>query len=251
MRKIMYFCLLLLIYLFSLACEEDGSRDIFNNGNVNKESDSSVDFDTSSMVEGVFKLKNFISTYWEVGSIVLSHYTQNQSDLPVIEVSFDGLKYATGSLKHTQLSEQLGDTCYYCYSNPAFGVVNDEINSIDIVCNEYYDAEHGKGSSLLDIASVVLSSPYNYLKNGYKDEIQEERYDELYNYFAVYGISFIPHYEITYDNLLNISSKGIKFFDLNFYIILAQLPEKHGTYTFEVSIKLSQKTLTGKVEMEL
>ena len=240
MRKVLYFCLLLLIYFFSLACEKDASHDTVIDGNVNKESDSSVDFDTSSMVEGVFKLKNFISTYWEVGSIVLSHYTQNQSDLPVIEVSFDGLKYATGSLKHTQLSEQLGDTCYYGYSNPTFGVVNDEINSIDIVCNESYDAEHGKGSSLLDIASVVLSSPYNYLKNGYKDEIQEERYDEFYNYFAVYGISFIPHYEITYDNLLNISSKCIKFFDLNFYIILTQLPEKHGTYTFDVSIKLSK-----------
>ncbi len=147
--------------------------------------------------------------------------------------------------KFEQFANQYGDTCFnkqvVPYSNQA---IPDNIVEIDIVCNEDYNAEHKQGSSLSDITDFYCGSFFEYIQNKYKEEksIVTQFMRDNYIGFDAYDVKYCP--------TTNVNGENIQLFDPYCYLGFNTLPEKSGTYTFEVTIKLSGKTLKNTVTME-
>ena len=204
---------------------------------------------------GIVKSKNFIFSYFDADSVTLEQGSNSKGALPVIIVRTGGTEYnpEINEPQYNQICEQYGDTCYYGYNDPTYEAVNDGIKDIDIVCNEIFDEEHGEGSSLSDIVSVLTYSPYNYIASNYKTaQLPAEGYELVPGVVKKCGITIQTSYgyETKLTKMQNISSEDIKLFFPVSYFIFDKLPSQSGTYTFVVTVKLSDKTLSGTVKME-
>ena len=150
------------------------------------------------ILEGIVRREHFINRYYDVNDVTIGRRGVNhESDYFVISILVNGSKYSSNDDKYNQIAKQIGDTCWNGYNDPSYAAVNDEIKAIDVTCVDAYDDKHGEGSSLSDIATVVLASPYNFIKSGYKDERKYEEIDSIADYYRQYFISFINHYDIT------------------------------------------------------
>ena len=218
-----------------------------------------LQIDSSTALEDVLYgdlvYKHLIWSYYDAHNIELNQLSCWTGLLPAVMVNIYGTEYKISEEKYTSLSEQYGDTCYYGYSDPTFKVVNDRIESIDIVCNEIFDNEHGKGSSVSDVISVVVSSPYNYIVSNYnRSKISGLSYEQIPNVVTdgCKGMLLTDDYgyEVKTAKIQNIGFENIKLFYPYLYFVFDKLPSQSGTYTFVVTIKLSDKTLSGTVKME-
>ena len=160
-------------------------------------------------------------------------------------------KYTSNDDQYNQIAKQIGDTCWNGYNDPSYAAVNDEIKAIDVICVDAYDDKHGEGSSLSDIATVVLASPYNFIKSGYKDERKQEEIESIKDYYRPYYISFIDHYDITSVNMNDLGSTNVKYFDPEIFIIFNKLPAEKGIYRFYVTVKFSDKKFKKMVTINL
>ena len=144
------------------------------------------------------------------------------------------------------IAKRIGDTCFNQESVLlSHCVANDTIMSIDVVCNEDFDGTHKAGHSVSDIVDFYGSSPYNFIRNGYNHTQSGGCYTQI---MKDYGLGIDS--ELTMCRITDIAAENVKFFDTHFYLVFDKLPAKSGTYTFDVSIKLSKKTLQNTVTME-
>ncbi|MBQ3657484.1 MAG: hypothetical protein II956_11655 [Bacteroidales bacterium] len=184
-------------------------------------------------LDGVEGLSNYAE---KVGAADFVY--EGMGALPVGYVSKDGnpeiipvdkkelsLMVRENAKKFLQFAEQYGDTCFNRRVVPFSQLaVPDNIVEIDVICNEDYNAEHKQGSSLSDITDFYCNSFFGYIQSKYQQE---------------------PNNCLTD----NINGENIQLFDPYCFLSFNQLPEKSGTYTFEVTIKLSGKTLKNTVTM--
>ena len=142
-----------------------------------------------------------------------------------------------------QYAKQLGDTTFAGSDKLVpFGhtVVVNIITGIEVFCNDDFDSNHKKGSSISDILTFYGSSPAAYVKRGYK---WTER-----NYDLPKGVGY--SYELITCNAAVIAENDVDFIDYYFYLYFDQLPDNPGTYTFDVVIKFTDKELKNTVTMQ-
>ncbi|MBQ5476968.1 MAG: hypothetical protein IIT64_04120, partial [Bacteroidaceae bacterium] len=143
------------------------------------------------------------------------------------------------------IAKRIGDTCFNQESVLlSHCVANDTILGIDVLCNEDFDDTHKAGCSASDIVDFYGSSPYDFIRNGYKGSISGG-YTQV---MKDYGLGIDS--ELVMCRIANIAAANVTFFDYHFYLVFTTPPTQSGTYTFDVSIKLSKKTLTNTVKME-
>ncbi len=218
---------------------------------------------------------NYIDAYIDADSIHVTQYVHDKKQ-PVIWVFVEGMRYDSrgwsgetnyerimGDLatynkeKYAKLKEenrkvfdsiarQVGDTSFPRITGIPFEpcLVNDTIMGIDVVCNEDYDDTHKAGCSVADILDFYGSSPYEYIQNGYKDTKPDVR-PQIVN---EYGLGII--WQVTTCRIANIPDENLKFFQPSFFLVFDKLPAEGGAYTFDVTMKLSKKTLKNTVTME-
>ena len=260
MKRLLQFAMATMM-LFA-ACEKDA--------NVSSADDTTATPDVVS--RGHY---NYIDAYIDGDSISGCQYVHDEKQ-PVIWVFVEGMRYDSrgwsggdnyetnqdsvvpinrdvlAKLKEENrkvfdsIAKQIGDTCFPHRTEIPFvpTLVNDTIMGIDVVCREDYDNAHRAGCSVSDIVDFYGSSPYEYIQNGYKDTSPAEIFPSVNNYKL--GITW----RVTTSNIANIADVKMKFFDHHFYLVFTKLPTKSGIYTFEVTMKLSKKTLKNTVTME-
>ena len=205
-----------------------------------------------SPIKGIVRREHFINRYYDINDVTIGRRGVNhESDYFVISILVNGSKYTSNDDQYNQIAKQIGDTCWNGYNDPSYAAVNDEIKAIDVICVDAYDDKHGEGSSLSDIATVVLASPYNFIKSGYKDERKQEEIESIKDYYRPYYISFIDHYDITSVNMNDLGSTNVKYFDPEIFIIFNKLPAEKGIYRFYVTVKFSDKKFKKMVTINL
>lgn len=106
--------------------------------------------------------------------------------------------------------------------------INDSLSHISIVCDKDINPNHPAGTELNDIFTFKAKTVYNIIQQNY-NSYEAEKIE-------------IPAKEVNFAKTRIIHPEC--------ELVLNQLPEKSGTYTFEVTIKLSEKTLKNTVTME-
>ena len=168
---------------------------------------------------------------------------------PSIAVMFDGYGYDSKGSGGTddyaifkQHSDILGDSLFSGLLIPFSNrIIIGELMEINVLTNDDFDEEHKSGSSVSDIITFYGSSPVDYIKNGYKSTKE-------YSTYLPEGISF--KYDLIKCNASKISQENVNYIDYHFSLCFDRLPSSPGSYTFEIEIQLSQKTLKNKVTME-
>ena len=168
---------------------------------------------------------------------------------PYIAVMFDGYQYDCKGWGGTEdyaifkkHSDILGDSLFSGLLIPFSNrIIIGELMEINVVTIDDFDEEHKSGSSVSDIITFYGSSPVDYIKNGYKSTKE-------YSKDLPAGISYV--YDLIKYNASSIGQEKVSYIDYYFFLCFDRLPSSPGTYTFEIEIKLSQKTLKNKVTME-
>jgi hypothetical protein len=182
------------------------------------------DKDEKTMYSGAFYSQNLIRCYLDCDEIVLEG-VENW-----INVLFDGKDYnaVKTPAKFDSLAKVNNDVDY---NNMVVGFnesINDSIFSISIKCDKDIDGAHLAGTELNDLFTFKGKTYYTVIQNHYN------KYDA---------------------DRLQMSAKDVtpaktRVMCHYFSLTLDKLPAKSGTYTFDVSIKLSKKTLKNTVTME-
>lgn len=276
---------LLIVLVFFASCEEETEVPAKNDtttttttkpnfSTTSKDGETVVSQNDEPPVDGTVFSKYYLDVYVDADTIITIQQTFYEK-LPVITVAVEGLQYdsrgwsgktnyernggnlaASGKRNAESLQKEnfnvfdsiaklIGDTCFYNSGVPfARSVVNDTIMGIEVVCNEDYDDMHKAGCSVSDIIDFYGSSPYEYIQNGYKEIEPENRPQIVFDY----GLGTI--WDVTNCNISDIADAKLKYFEDHFYLVFVKLPAQSGTYTFDVSLQLSQKTLKNTVTME-
>ncbi len=281
MKQLIIFVLLIGL-VFCASCEKETeapSTDVTtpsksNSSTSSKEGRIDVSQDNEFPIDGTVFSKYYIDVYVDADTVITMQQTFYEKK-PVIMVSMEGIKYDSKGWSGTtnyerkgghlaalskgdaellekenfsvfdSIAKHIGDTCFNSSSVPlGRSVVNDTIMDIEVVCNEDFDDMHKAGSSLSDIIDFYGSSPYEYIKNGYKEMKPLIRSQIVLDY----GLGII--WQVVNCGISDIADVNLKYFQDYFYLVFDELPTQRGTYTFEVSIKLSKKELKNTVTVE-
>lgn len=145
---------------------------------------------------------------------------------------------------YQQYAEQLGDTAFprtIIRERSLEIVAVNKIAGIEVICNEDFDENHKAGSSVSDILTFKGDSPVNYIKSGYKIHGEKETTPQTFSRAFAYEQIIV--------NAADISEKNIQFYDYSFDLSFNKLPEKSGTYTFNVVMKFTDKELKTTITM--
>ena len=204
---------------------------------------------------------SFIQGFVDADVLYTSQNNNIDGELyPGMYVYMDGATYDWNGMcfgdekhdKHTievfkKYSEQLGDTLMpqseasWHYSPCNITVIVNEITDIEVICNEDFDENHKKGSSVSDILTFYGSTPVKYIKRGYTWIGQTRHVPQ--------GIR--SHYpDLIISNAADIAENDVAFYDEMFLLYFDQLPDNPGTYTFDVTIKFTDKELRNEVTMK-
>jgi hypothetical protein len=118
-----------------------------------------------------------------------------------------------------------------------------------MIAIDAFDDNHGEGSSLSDITTVVVSSPYNYIQAGYKDKSIVSDDNSLSEFLESNGIYIQNHYEATCVKMKDFTTQNVKLFAPQIYIIFDDRPAKEGLYRFYITVNLSDKKFKEMVQM--
>ena len=177
---------------------------------------------------GIGHSKYMIDTYIECDSISILPFDNH------LKINFLGnTLWACNKIdfvKFYPIAKANNDTSFNDIITPGcYASINDSLSQINIICDKDIDENHLAGTELNDIFMFKAFSVYNVIQRHY-----ESRKADFIQ---------IPASEVNFSNTRVIFR--------NCELVLTQLPEKHDTYTFDISIKLSKKTFTNKVEMKL
>ncbi|MBO7461322.1 MAG: hypothetical protein J6T96_01865 [Bacteroidales bacterium] len=173
---------------------------------------------------GAYFSQNLISCYLDCDEIILQ-VVENR-----INVLFDGkdITAVKTPAKFDSLAKVNNDVDYNDLIVSQNISINDSISSICIKCDKDIDANHLAGSELNDLFTFKGETYYTVIKN---------------------------HYDKYEADSLQMSAKDVTSAKTRVMCHVCSLtldtpPAKSGTYTFDVTIKLSKKTLTNTVTME-
>ncbi len=243
--KTLIYLLLFAVCVFC-SCEKE-SQPALNSYIDNPESEQPLSWETG-----------FIQGYLDADTICgwQEHDTDNMSVLfPKMHFWLEGTTYfdnphwvTEGSRLYQKYAEQLGDTAFprtiiRGRDRREIMAIN-KILGIEVICNVDFDNDHKAGSSVSDLLTFRGNSPVNYIKNGYK----------FFGEIETTPQTFSEHHWSAYEeiavNAAKISDKDVQFYEYYFDLSFDQLPEKPGTYTFDVIVKFTEKELKTTVTMK-
>ncbi len=184
---------------------------------------------------------------YEVDPVLPVGYIPKDDESVVLPVDRDEMRATMKEnvRKFYELAKLLGDTCFKGELSPlSHHVIKDSIFAIDVICNDDFDENHKKGDSVNDIITFYGSTPYHYVTNGYNwlckyplSAVPDGLFGKIYRDFIICKVDDIAEQETKY---------CCNFFSLYF----DKLPEKTGTYTFDVIVKFTEKELKTTVTMK-
>lgn len=173
---------------------------------------------------GAYFSKNLIGCYLDCDEVILQVVGNR------INVLFDGkdITAVKTPAKFDSLAKANNDDGYNDYVVAPNISINDSISSISIKCDKDIDASHLAGVELNDLFTFKGKTCYTVIQN---------------------------HYDKNEADTLHMSAKDVASANTRVMrhecsLSLDTQPAKSGSYTFEVSIKLSTKTLKNTVVME-
>ncbi|MBQ3657485.1 MAG: hypothetical protein II956_11660 [Bacteroidales bacterium] len=195
-------------------------------------------------LDGTTFSKSFIQVYRNADSIDIKLESNDTCTLPMFIVYFSGEDCSIGdSVKFNNIAAKNNDISYnknlVPYSNI---VVYDTLTAISVVCSQDFSSKYTHGVNLSEIINFCSFTPYNFIQNGYK-------YTNLKRQSDI-GLRYDYGYEPIDCVSSEIHTQQVKCFAPYCYFYFTEHPSISGTYTFEVTIKLSEKTLKNTVTME-
>ena len=156
-----------------------------------------------------------IAMYWTEGDVIAISFRGDEIDINSDREKF--LLIAKGNNDTTYNRELVR----YCYTS-----INDSIFGISVKCNQDIDINHPSGTELNDLFVFKFMSVYDYIQNNYHGN-----YEELYEMPAC-----------------DVKPSETRYIIGNYCLLNLTVPlAKEVSYKFDVSVKLSQKTLTNTI----
>ncbi len=181
--------------------------------------------DDESLEDGAPNSANMVDYYVDCDNIILTAIGST------IKVRFEGEPLTRGknSEKFFAVAKSNNDTSYNRKLLPArYASINDSLSKISIVCDKEFNSEYLAGTELSSLFTFRGETVYNIIQNNYS------------SYSAEHIV--IPANAVSFSQTRIIAPE--------FELVLNTPPAQSGIYTFDVSITLSKKTLTGTVKME-
>lgn len=204
-------------------------------------------------LDGVEGLSNYAEkvgaadfVYEGIGSLPIGYVSKDGNpEIKSVDKKELSAMVRDNAKKFLEFANQYGDTCFNGRIVPfSQQAVPDNIVEIDVICNENYNTEHKQGSSLSDITDFYCNSFFGYIQSKYQQEPSKATQFMKDNHISLDAFG-------TKNCLIkDVNGENIQLFAPYCYLGFNTLPEKSGTYTFEVTIKLSEKTLKNTVTME-
>lgn len=185
------------------------------------------------------KVKNFLKEYFHVLNLNGQFIKERDSEFLDIN-SFVIIPFMVNSYENPEpyfkratkeefrvLSELNNDTEFNYSINHTFdGIVAvNPIISIDLITNDDYDMDHPSGSILNDIVSVTFYDAKNYLKNGYKFDVDAEK--------PQYSSDILNFERV--DSLENFNKGDHEFIAVDYIKLRLKVPPTQaGTYRFSL-----------------
>ncbi|MBO7566561.1 MAG: hypothetical protein J6T60_05640 [Bacteroidales bacterium] len=183
---------------------------------------------------------------YEIDPVLPVGYITKDDESVVLPVDRDEMRatMTENVRKFHELAKLLGDTCFPGELTPlSNSVINDTIFAIDVICNDDFDENHKKGDSVNDLITFYGSTPYHYVTNGY-------------TWLCKYPFSVMPYgiLEQYRDFIIckvdELDEQETKYCSPDFDLYFDKLPSQPGTYTFDVTIKFTDKELKTTVTMK-
>ncbi len=143
---------------------------------------------------------------------------------------------------------QMGDTLFNYkkalkegYGNDSPYAITKTLETVAVTCDKEYNATYPAGSNLNNLLSVCINDYQSFVKNGYQLYNGEDAYkmevamafDGIYRKFAMEETDFSLY----------------PFMNPYMFILLEQAPEQTDTYSFTVTVKLTDgRTLTATAD---
>ena len=174
---------------------------------------------------GVYS-KNYIACYIDCDSALLKVFDNR------IVVVFDGqvINSVHNPQKFDSLASANNDTKFDGLIIGLHESINDSISSISIKCDKDIDEGHLSGSELNDLFTFECKSYYSVLQEQHYDRYESEQMQ-------------MKAKDVTASKTRVIANDACS-------LTIDTSPAQSGTYTFNVSIQLSQKTLRNTVTMK-
>lgn len=176
--------------------------------------------------DGAAYSKCMIDYYIDCDSIIVTAIENT------LKVSFDGNAFTGTKNNHDSFWEIAKSNNDTSYNNKVVHAIhasiNDSIYAISIKCDRDIDDSHLAGAELNDLFTFEGRTVYNIIQNNYN------RYDP--DEIKMCAMDVTP------------SKTRVIYTECS--LTLNNPPSQSGTYTFDVSLTLSKKTLKNTVQME-
>lgn len=188
---------------------------------------------------------SYVETYMLADTIYAYQLQGNYTH--IVAIRFDGKKInmaPTTLEQFKSLAKLYNDISFTGTTIPNKNkALSSAVESISIICNQDFDAEHTAGQPLDNIFKLFAGSPYGFIKSGYKD------YTPL-NAFPDYWIDMTRLQSEGYKPLelpLNaVNVDNTKMLYPICYLHFTKTPVNKGTYTFTIKMKVGEKEINSK-----
>lgn len=140
--------------------------------------------------------------------------------------------------RYAVLSDKYNDKSWNTRMLPfSTAVIEQPVEYLTVTCDRRFDETHDAGVSLNDIVVLRTSSPYDFVKDGYKiTDPSLPREGTAKGYIVTEGL------------LSEIGIEDIRLMNPEFRLTFATFPAP-GTYTLTVTAKIGEKQISQSIDM--
>ena len=148
-------------------------------------------------------------------------------------------------VRFEELAEAFGDGSYTGTVLPdANKALADALSSVSVVCDKEYDAAHEAGSSLDDLVTFCATSPYEFIRGGYKDTVRNDDYPEYFKEMAMnQDVGYKP-VEMPV-GAVNKNNSSMLYPICHLYF--KRRPAQDGEYVFTITVKTEDMEIVKKI----
>lgn len=193
--------------------------------------------DSIGLDVGTVRSPNYVDLY-----VVVDDFDITQRDKNTLSISFTGKEIRSRSDDFEALAKSFNDVSYPYYILPGnSSSISEPLSQVNIVSNKDFDENHKAGQSLNDIVLLRSSSPYDYIKSGYKDVVDQRDYpDYWHNWRLQHGGIGYKLVEMYLNGITVRNTKMLYPFCLLFF---TKNTTNQGEHTFTVSVKIGDKEI--------
>lgn len=189
----------------------------------------------------------YVQTYLVANDFELAEVEGNGNY--IIGIFFKGERISilppADKARFEELAEAFGDGSYTGTVLPdANKALTDVLTSISVVCDKEYDAEHGAGSSLDDLVLFCATSPYEFIRGGYKNVVKDDDYPDYWKGMGMnQGVGYKP-VEMPV-SAVNKDNSSMLYPVCHLYF--RKRPAQGGEYVFTVTVKTGDTEIVKRI----